>query len=86
MVLDVLHENQVEIVSPNFMNTRDVSHKLFISKSIDSERTSVNQTTPEQVVFDKAHQAEIMEDQVVALKELGLQCDELRLKSKTPTI
>ncbi|NND64870.1 MAG: mechanosensitive ion channel family protein, partial [Gammaproteobacteria bacterium] len=62
-VLDILHENDIEIVSPNFMNTRTISVKdRFIpplSEAPAAEATVA--TVAEQIVFDKADQAESIE-------------------------
>ncbi len=62
-VLDELHEDGIEIVSPNFMNTRSMSeHRQVLppssSSQMEPQQTEDLQTAPEDVVFDKAQKAE----------------------------
>lgn len=57
-VLDVLHDNQIEIMSPNFVNTRPVSGEsrmIPAKQRVEPEKT---ETAIEDVVFDKAEAAE----------------------------
>lgn len=59
-VLDALHEAGVEIVSPNFMNTRAIGPDAsFIPKP--SKRSAAESTRPEDILFDKADEAESLE-------------------------
>ncbi len=61
-ILDSLHEGGVEIVSPNFMNTRalDAAH-VFIPEPAPREAkpTPAESPLPEAVLFDKAEEAEV---------------------------
>ena len=60
-MLDALHENAIEIVSPNFMNTRAVADdKHYIPEPV-RERTRKQKTLAEDVVFDKAEEASSVE-------------------------
>ncbi|MCO4753385.1 MAG: mechanosensitive ion channel family protein [Bacteriovoracaceae bacterium] len=60
-MLDVLHENQVEIVSPTFMNQRVfTTDKAFIPKQFKAEPT-VQTKAPEDLIFDKADEAQSVE-------------------------
>lgn len=72
-VLDKLHEGGVEIVSPSFMNTRALSEgKIFIPKPSYRVRSAEKKSGPEDVVFDKAEEAESLEtlkDSCLALSE-----------------
>jgi len=63
-VLDTLHKNGVEIVSPNFMNQRQVTDAgKFIPKVKKRKTTKATDTVgPDTVVFDKADQVEKAED------------------------
>jgi small-conductance mechanosensitive channel len=63
-VLDVLHGAGVEIVSPTFMNTRAVGETRFIpvAKRKKAAKEPEDKAGPESVVFDKAEQAELVED------------------------
>ena len=68
--LDALHDAGIEIVSPNYMNTR----ALHIESQILPERTAVvaeseDQADPDQVVFDKATLAEEVADMKQAYTE-----------------
>ncbi len=68
-MLDALHEANVEIVSPNFMNTRALDKgERFIP--IPSRKTVTQvQAQPEQVVFDKAEEAASVERVRVAIEQ-----------------
>ena len=56
-VLDALHNADIEIVSPSFMNQRPQPDGLkMIAKS--PGKTSQEESTPEDVIFDKAEEAE----------------------------
>ncbi len=63
MILDCLHEAGIEIVSPNFMNQRVVTDTVFIPKKVArAERQKIDDTAaPENVIFDKADEAESIE-------------------------
>ena len=64
-VLDTLHQNGVEIVSPNFMNQRQLADgKGFIPEmDVDQPATTPEpERTPDTVVFDKADRAERADD------------------------
>ncbi len=61
-VLDDLHAAGIEIVSPNFMNTRAVAdNKLFIPKPVPKVAKE-EQTQAEDVIFDKAEEAASVEE------------------------
>lgn len=60
-VLDVLHENNIEIVSPTFMNQRVFDKdSAFIPKinGLEKRLMEENEIHPEDLVFDKAERAE----------------------------
>jgi len=60
-VLDALHRDGVEIVSPTFMNTRAFAPEdRFIPEPAEAE-PEAEEPTPEDVVFDKAEEAESQE-------------------------
>ena len=89
-VLDSMHKAGVEIVSPTFMNTRALNeNKFFIPKNNKIEETSElakDKSTPENIVFDKAEQAETLEnmrrryealgDEITAVKERQKEANE----------
>ncbi len=71
-VLDYLHSREIEIVSPNFMNRRDVSETSFVPE--DAPRTVIEEegdlTT--EVIFEKALEAgkvEKLDELMEALRE-----------------
>lgn len=58
--LDALHAGGVEIVSPNFMNTRAITDQVFIPK-MPAQVKETEQSSPDDVVFAKADEAESLE-------------------------
>lgn len=63
-VLDTLHSNGVEIVSPTFMNQRQLGKEQIFVPEIDAEgaKDPRRSRSPDTVVFDKADQVEKVED------------------------
>jgi hypothetical protein len=62
--LDALHEAGIEIVSPNYMNTRSLgagSRAVPVSVVAADTENDNNHPDPDAVVFDKAQQAEGMD-------------------------
>ncbi len=85
-ILDILHENGIEIVSPSFMNQRPVPDgKKFIPELITEEKKKGNdeEECPETLIFDKAEQAEIMENLQEEAKQVKQRLDELNKKKKS---
>jgi len=60
-MLDALHANDIEIVSPNFMNTRAVADDKHYIPEPTRERRREKRTVAEDVVFDKAEEAASVE-------------------------
>jgi len=62
-VIDVLHEDGIEIVSPNFMNQRQVGETVFIPKKHKVKDQSLldSASASESIIFDKAEEAESIE-------------------------
>ena len=56
-MLDSLHAANVEIVSPNFMNTRTIAEGQRFIPTPARKRAPQEETQAEQVVFDKAEEA-----------------------------
>jgi small-conductance mechanosensitive channel len=62
MMLDALHQGGVEIVSPTYMNTRALSEMGRVIPRMDVLRADERDTSvPEELVFDKADEAESLE-------------------------
>jgi small-conductance mechanosensitive channel len=57
-VLDVLHGEGIEIVSPAFMNQRRLAEERRILPTLREKGPAERPTVAEEVVFDKAEQAE----------------------------
>ena len=58
-VLDILHDDGIEIVSPNFMNQRPLKDgELIIPKKAPKEEPAKKEDSPEDIIFDKAEEAE----------------------------
>ncbi len=84
MTLDELHHGGIEIVSPSYMNTRALDPDVRIIPPEESVIPEAEETgeTPDEVVFDKAQQAESLEklrEQRDALKD---EIDKLELELK----
>ena len=70
-VIDALHEAGIEIVSPNFMNQKQVGDTVFIPKKYRTNNKEVlEENTPEDLIFDKAEEAEDIEKKKELLEEV----------------
>ena len=70
-VLDVLHEDDIEIVSPNFVNQRRMDDLPPVIAKVQSSvmKQTPTEVAPEDIIFDKAEQAESREKQMQTLQE-----------------
>ncbi len=69
-VMDALHGGGVEIVSPTFMYRRSADEKTFIpGQEEKKEATGEEERRAEDVVFDKAEEAESREERIQILRE-----------------
>lgn len=57
-ILDILHNNGIEIVSPTFMNQRQLPDNQLIIPAAALHKSEEQSTIAEEVVFDKAEEAE----------------------------
>ncbi len=80
-IMDCLHEDNIEIVSPGFMNQRKLPDDVSVlpTKTASVKKAAV-QGTPEDVIFDKAEEAETKERTVKDLQEQLAQLD-IEIKS-----
>lgn len=70
-VIDALHAAGIEIVSPNFMNQKQVGDTVFIPKKYRTKDKEVlEENTPENLIFDKAEEAEGIEKRKEMLAEV----------------
>ncbi|MCK7595487.1 mechanosensitive ion channel family protein [Pseudomarimonas salicorniae] len=84
-VLDALHDAGIEIVSPNFMNTRALSPEARILPPTEAKPVEAPKPRAESVAFDKAEEAASVEQLRDLLGEredaLGEEKDEARRKA-----
>ena len=69
-VIDALNTNGIEIVSPSFMNQRNVDNKEFIPKTEAEKATEKERITPEELIFDKAIQSAEIEKKKEYLEDI----------------
>ena len=81
-VMDSLHENRIEIVSPTFMNQRQVNENRFIPVVATSQKDINEKNLPENIVFDKAIEADKIEEKEEYVKKIDKQIDELKQNLK----
>lgn len=79
-VLDQLHGQQVEIVSPTFMNQRQLDPSGKVIPVVSQEASEEEARTAEEIVFDKAEQAAQYEEQRQKLVQ-GIEEQEAQLKT-----
>ena len=81
-VMDKLHEKKIEIVSPTFMNQRRVDEKEFIPKQVIKKTDSIDEKSPEDLIFDEAIKSEKLETKKDYLKEIDKKQKDLKDKLK----
>jgi len=79
-VMDKLHAEKIEIVSPTFMNQRRVDEKEFIPQQILKQAEVLDTKSPEDLIFDEAIKSEKLETKKDYLKEIDRQ--QLLIKEK----
>ncbi len=80
MILDELHGADIEIVSPNFMNQRQVGDAIFIPKKerIVTPVVIKEADSPESIIFDKAEEAESIEKRKERLADIDQKIKDLQ--------
>ncbi|PLX20085.1 MAG: hypothetical protein C0599_09770, partial [Salinivirgaceae bacterium] len=81
-VMDNLHENKIEIVSPTFMNQRRADDSIFIPKPTRVKQAEESEKSPEELIFDEAIEAAEMEKKRYNLQKLEARKDELQKSLK----
>jgi small conductance mechanosensitive channel len=82
-VMDELHAAGIEIVSPTFMNTRQLSvDDRMIPKVTGDDESATLAATPEDVVFDKAEEAQSVEQLRERFEKLGADIADLEKSLK----
>lgn len=86
-IIDVLHSNGIEIVSPTFMNQRQLPYgEKIIPKTTyikTKKRVASEQNIPEKIMFDKAEEAEKKEKTHEKYERLQEKLEKLK-KTKKP--
>ena len=81
-MLDTLHQGGVEIVSPTYMNTRALSERQRMIPRVKAARADEEDmgdtSVPEELVFDKADQAESLEKMKERYEEFGKEIEETK--------
>ena len=77
-ILATLHKNAIEIVSPNFMNTRAVNDITFIPVKTLKKEAESTEELPEETIFEKADMAEKIEADTQHLSDLQDKIKELK--------
>ncbi|MBT8150092.1 MAG: mechanosensitive ion channel family protein, partial [Gammaproteobacteria bacterium] len=72
-MLDALHSAGIEIVSPNFMNTRALPEEKVFIPSATSRKTASVQKDAEKIAFDKADEAASIESIRESIAEIDEQ-------------
>ena len=81
-VMDYLHSEKIEIVSPSFMNQRRVDEKEFIPEPVQRKEAPLDSKSPEDLIFDEAIKSEKIETKKDYLKEIEKKQDDLKEKLK----
>ena len=76
-IIDILHMAGIEIVSPRFMNTRDVAEQTFMARPDATAAKAGETKEPEEIIFDKADKAATLEEQKACLSELEQRAETL---------
>jgi len=81
-VLDTLHRAGVEIVSPTFMNQRQVKEGRVFVPEVKATADPTREKSPDSLVFDKADQVEKVEDLRARLAALDGEISDLEAQAK----
>ncbi len=81
-VMDHLHKGGIEIVSPKFMNQRQVNDIQFIPEITKVSKPTPDEKLPEEIVFDKAIKADKIDDKIESLEKIDEEIKQLKSASK----
>lgn len=79
-MLDCLHDVEIEIVSPNFVNQRQVNEDVFIPTKIHIDNNEPDKV--EEMIFDKADKAEEVEKSKETIGDVEEKLKILRIQLK----
>ncbi len=77
-VINSLHDNNIEIVSPTFMNQRQVNDIEFIPQKEIVTKEEEPEKSPEDLIFDKATEAGAIEKKKEYLLEINHNIEEIQ--------
>ncbi len=77
-VINSLHNNNIEIVSPTFMNQRQVNEVVFIPKKEIVTQEEEPEKSPEDLIFDKATEAGAVEKKKDYLNEINQKIEDIQ--------
>lgn len=81
-MLDALHRHRIEIVSPNFMNQRVYDREQQFIPAKKSVRTRIHEVDAERIIFDKAEDAQTVEQQQYKLEQISEKISSLQEQLK----
>lgn len=81
-VMSVLHANNIEIVSPTFMNQRRADDLVFIPKPEDQKEINIKEKSPEELIFDKAIEATEIEKKKEYISQIDEKIENLKKELK----
>ena len=81
-VMDLLHQKEIEIVSPSFMNQRRVDEQKFVPPVIVQEPEAKKEETPEELIFTEANEAEKIENKKDYISRIEKKKQELKERLK----
>lgn len=84
-LLDTLHEAGIEIVSPRFMNQKQVGDTIFIPKKVRAKEEVKESEEVEGKIFDKAEKAESIEKRKETLADIEQRIKEFENAIKAST-
>ncbi len=82
-MLDQLHKDNIEIVSPTFMNQKKTDGQVFIP--LGTAIAEVEEEKVEAIIFDKAEMAKDLENKQMKLGEIDVKIKELEAACKKDT-
>lgn len=77
-VISALHDSNIEIVSPTFMNQRQVNDTVFIPKKEIVTPEEEPDKSPEDLIFDKATEAGAIEKKKEYLNEINQKIEDIQ--------
>ena len=85
-VLDSLHESGIEIVSPNFMNTRVLPEAKVIIPKVANAKQEADVVQQEDIAFDKADEAASIEGLRLAFADLKQKLEALDIAEQSEQV